>query len=92
MKPVVDEISEAFKVISKTLEAQDQRQTSISIGTSPRFEAKIYVDPSKPQEAAEIVKTAVNQLYLGQVEIEAAKAKLDAAKAEAKAKGDKNEG
>lgn len=68
LETVVNEIEKALDQIKDRLE--DQRQTSIKIGTGTRNETKIYIDPSKPKESREIVHTAVDMLYLGNELIE----------------------
>lgn len=70
LEPVVKRIEEAFKRIENI---QDDRSTSIKIGTGTRHQAKIYFDPTQPEEAREIIETAVDMLEIGQTMIEEAK-------------------
>jgi len=67
LEPVIRRIEEAFKRIDNM---QDNRSTSIKVGTGTRHQAKIYFDPTKPKEAKEIIETSIDMLELGQMMLE----------------------
>lgn len=68
LKETVEAIDQMMQRIERNL--NDQRSTSIKVGTGTRHECKIYIDPTKPKEARNIIETTIDNLELAQDEIE----------------------